>query len=388
MKILVINALSALRGGGQTYLINFLEHIPPGNFKILLLVNSKNKNIFTKYSSDRIKLYEAIWASKSIIHRTIWERFHLPSLLIKNNATVYYAPGGTMITTMPKGIKSATALRNMLPFDDKERKRFPPFSYIRFKLWVLRYTSLKSYNMSNKVVFISEYSKSIIKQYIYDIDKKSTVIPHGLNSLFLNSKKKYKLPNNLIENEFYLYVSILDVYKAQKEIVKAWKVLIDEGFKYPLVLVGPKYNKYGEEVLNMISEFKLEKQIIYLGKVDYEELPSLYKSARVLLFASSCECCPNILLEKLASGKPVICSDIEPMPEFGEEGAIYFNPYDKDSLIKQINIVENDKKKMHELSLKANTQALKFNWTNTIQKTVDFLFEENKNNRRRNNVQE
>ncbi|HIP12509.1 MAG TPA: glycosyltransferase, partial [Arcobacter sp.] len=41
MKLLVINALSALRGGGQTYIINFLDHLPEGDFKVLLLVNSK-----------------------------------------------------------------------------------------------------------------------------------------------------------------------------------------------------------------------------------------------------------------------------------------------------------------------------------------------------------
>ena len=49
MKQLVINGLSALRGGGQTYLINFLEHLPENDFHVLLLVNSDNKHIFEKY---------------------------------------------------------------------------------------------------------------------------------------------------------------------------------------------------------------------------------------------------------------------------------------------------------------------------------------------------
>jgi glycosyltransferase involved in cell wall biosynthesis len=272
--------------------------------------------VFEKYSSDRVELYEAVWASKSIFHRTLWERFSLPTFLSERNATVYYAPGGTMTTTIPQGIISATALRNMLPFDDRERKRFPLFSYIRFKLWLLRYVFLKSYNMADKVVFISEYSKSVVKEYIPTIDEKSIVIPHGLNSMFLNSKESYELPEYLEENRFYLYVSILDVYKAQKEMIQAWKILSDEGFEYPLVLVGPKYNEYGEEVVAMIDKLGLQNKVIYLGKVDYEKLPGLYKASRALLFASSCECCPNILLEKLAASKPIICSNIEPMPEF------------------------------------------------------------------------
>ena len=40
--------------------------------------------------------------------------------------------------------------------------------------------------------------------------------------------------------------------------------------------------------------------------------------------------------EKLAAGKPVVCSNIEPMPEFGEDAAVYFDPYDPDTLVEQI----------------------------------------------------
>ena len=115
MNILVINALSALRGGGQTYLINFLNYLPKNNLKVLLIVNSNNKDMFMKYSSNEVKVHEAVWASKSIIHRTIWEYFKLPSFLLEENANVYYAPGGIMVTNVPEGIISATALRNMLP---------------------------------------------------------------------------------------------------------------------------------------------------------------------------------------------------------------------------------------------------------------------------------
>ncbi len=374
MKLIVVNALSALRGGGQTYILNFLRYLPEGDYEILLLVSSHNKGIFEFCSTSRIKLYEATWASKSIIHRTLWERFYLPSFLAIKDVDVYYAPGGVMITKVPKGVVSVTALRNMLPFDDRERGRFSLFSYIRFKLWILKYVFLKSYEISDKVVFISKYSKSIVKKYIPEIDKKSTVIPHGLNSLFLKSKRIYKLPDNLKENNFYLYVSILDVYKAQKEIIQAWKVLIKDGFRYPLVLVGPKYNNYGEEVVSMIDELDLHGKVVYLGKIDYEKLPDLYKSARVLIFASSCECCPNILLEKLSSGKPVICSDIQPMPEFGEDAVEYFNPYMPETLVNKVREVEGRQGMINELSEKSTKQASKFDWSKTVKKTVEFLF--------------
>lgn len=383
MKIIIINALSALRGGGQTYLTNLLSHVNNNDCRILLLVNSNNRELFEKYISESVKIYEVIWGSKSIIHRTLWEYFILPSFLTKQKADVYYAPGGIMITNVPKGIISATALRNMLPFDEQERSRFPLISYVRFKLWLLRYIFITSYKKSDKVIFISEYSKSIVKESIPNIDKKSIVVPHGLNKQFLENKKTFDLPKELKENKFYLYVSILDVYKAQKELLEAWELLEKIGFEYPLVLVGPKYNNYGEEVLQLIKEKNLERKVIYLGKVDYDKLPSLYKSARALIFASSCECCPNILLEKLSASKPVICSNIEPMPEFGKDAVVYFNPYNPQILTEQIIKLEKEPEQMIELSQKAYKLALTYNWDTTISKTINFLI----NNEGENNVQ-
>lgn len=373
MNLIVVNAISALRGGGQTYLLNLLAHLTTTDVHCLVLTHTKNNHIFVDYQSPYIQLFEATWASRSIVHRLIWEIFCLPFKLKAWKAGVYYAPGGTMLTKTPSTCLSATALQNMLPFDARERKRFPLGSYIRFKLWLLRFIFLLSYKLADKVVFISEYSKSIIEQYIPDIALKSMVIPHGLNPVFFKADVSYALPDYLKSTPFYLYVSILDVYKAQKQVLRSWKLLAEHNFPYPLVLVGSKYNQYGEEVIALIAELDLSKKVFYLGEVAYKNLPALYQSSRALIFASSCECCPNILLEKLAAGKPVFCSNIPPMPEFGGEAAVYFDPYDPTDLFKKITDLERAPAIMNELALKAPQQALKFDWDGTTQKTIQFL---------------
>ena len=373
MKIIVINALSALRGGGQTYIKNILENLPESDYKILLIVNTDNEDLFVKYASEKIFLFVAKWASKNIFYRSLWEILFLPNFLINKKANIYFAPGGIMITKIPPNITSATALRNMLPFDARERKRFPFFSYIRFKLWLARYIFLWSYKLSDKVIFISEQSKSVVQKYISNIDIKSVVITHGLNNLFLHTELANKQTKYTIDEPFYLYVSILDVYKAQKELIKTWNLLIKKDFPYPLILAGPKYNQYGEEVIKLIDELGLSKKVIYLGPIAYEELPALYKSARALIFASSCECCPNILLEKLAAGKTTFCSNIQPMPEFGGDAVVYFDPYNPTDLVEKILETEKNPQLMAELSSKAYQQALKFDWKKTTQDTINFL---------------
>jgi glycosyltransferase involved in cell wall biosynthesis len=373
MKILVINGISALRGGGQTNLINFMKYLPQYECKVIFILNSKNIDLFSQYASKQIELYEAKDASKSIFHRVFWERFILPKKLKEWDADVYYTPGGTMTTKVPEKCTAITPLQNMLPFEDSERKRFPFFSYLRFKLLLLRFVFLKSYKMSDKVIFISKYSREAVKKYLPNIEEKSTVIPLGISDLFIDNQEKYDLPKELINNEFYLYVSNLDYYKAQKELIYTWKKLVDGGFKYPLVLVGPNVGKYGDEVLELIQELSLDENVIYLGTVVYEKLPSLYNASRALIFASSCECCPNILLEKLASSKMIFCSDKGPMPEFAEDGVVYFDPYDADSLMNKINEIEKNPKIMEEFSEKSLKLSIKYQYHSTIMKNIEYI---------------
>jgi glycosyltransferase involved in cell wall biosynthesis len=373
---MVINALSALRGGGQTYLFNLLSHsknIDVGQ-KITVLANAKNADLFKKYESDSVEVVVAKLASINIVFRVFWEFFILPFWLLRHKHKEYYAPGGIMVSFMPPSCKSFTALRNMLPFDKKECQRFPFLSYIRFKLWILKYVFLLSYHMSDGVVFISNFSRDVIEEYIPKIKRKSVVIHHGINENFrcgdttLELNSDYKLDSG----KYYLYVSILDVYKAQKEVIDSWKRLVKGGFQYPLILVGPKYSDYGEEV-SLIVEQDSSGLIRYLGPVEYQNLPNLYQNSRALIFASSCECCPNILLEKLSAKKPVLCSSIQPMPEFGGDAVVYFDPYNTNDLYNSILEMEKNEEYMEELSTKSYLKSLSYNWENTTRDTFSYL---------------
>ncbi|WP_345853973.1 glycosyltransferase family 1 protein [Shewanella algae] len=375
MLTIAINALSALRGGSQTYLHHFLDNLPNDIDKVIL-ITGKNHHVFEKYDSDKICVRFIDFASKNLLARSFWEVVSLDKFLEDYKVDIYYSPGGLMLTNFKnREFTTATALRNMLPLEKHERQRFPLFSFSRFKLWLLKYLFILSYKKSDKVIFISEYSRNVVKSYIPEIENKSVVIHHGLSDLFKKNLEPEGLGIDFLhKNKFYLYVSILDVYKAQKEVIKSFKNLYDNGFQYPLVLAGPKYNKYGDEVVELISEYGLSKSVFYLGQVEYEMLPQLYASSRALIFASSCECCPNILLEKLSAGKAVFCSNKNPMPEFGGDAPIYFDPYDISELSNKILNFEKDYYCLSEkLGAKSREQAQKFDWCKTVQSTINFL---------------
>jgi glycosyltransferase involved in cell wall biosynthesis len=292
---------------------------------------------------------------------------------VKWGADIYYTPGGVMSTRVPDNCRSVTTLQNMLPFDRQQRQNFPFFSYLRFKLFLLRTVFLRSYKIADSVIFISKYSQGVVKKYLPDIVDKSKVIPLGINNNFIDNKVIYELPEGLRNTEFYLYVSHMDYYKSQKELVLSWKSLVDQGLKLPLVFVGSIVNEYGKEVISLIQKLNLEKNVIHLGHVDYSKLPGLYQASRALIFASKCECCPNILLEMLASKKIILCSNFQPMPEFGEDGVIYFDPSTISQLPKKVFEIENGVIEEDEILQKAHILSKKYRHDKTIDKTIKYI---------------
>jgi glycosyltransferase involved in cell wall biosynthesis len=197
---------------------------------------------------------------------------------------------------------------------------------------LLRFIQGRSFLYADLIIFISKYAKDVINQSIPQRSGHSEVIPHGVSENFRRRAESDAF-GPLHGMEYVLYVSILTVYKAQLEVILAWtKLRARRQTPEKLVIVGPEYAPYGRRVRRLIQSLKLQDEVILLGEVPHSELPAYYQNAKINLFASSCENCPNILLEAMSAGKPLLCSNYKPMPELAGDAAAYFNPYDPEEL--------------------------------------------------------
>ena len=92
-----------------------------------------------------------------------------------------------------------------------------------------------------------------------------------------------------------------------------------------LYLVGSINNKkYFQDLKKLIKKLNLDSKIFITGKIKHEYMPAVYKQSLMVIFASKIENCPNILLDIM--NKLILCSNTKPMPEFGKDSVIYFNP--------------------------------------------------------------
>jgi glycosyltransferase involved in cell wall biosynthesis len=379
---LVINALSALAGGGQTYLYQLLKHKDQKYpIHIRLLVNPKHKDRFP--SSLDVKIILCKWASKSIIHRSLWEKFMLPKLIRDWKADLLFCPGGVLNVRKSKSYKSIVMFQNMLPFSKHDRKKYP-FGYKRVRIWSLYYLLLGGMRKADFVIFISNYAQKVINNLIPNINEKSVCIPHGIPDMFLTYKSNLPKPSDLPE-EYLLYVSILSIYKHQIEVVKAYSQLREKRETHEkLVLVGPAYPWYKEQVDKEINRLGLSDYVLLTGVVPYDQLPAYYAHAKAIIFASTCENCPNILLESMGSGKPLFVSNKPPMPEFAEDAAIYFDPEDPNDLTQCLLKYLDDPISLSKIGNKAIEKVYKYDWEETAKKTYNLFIEIGKNHETNN----
>jgi glycosyltransferase involved in cell wall biosynthesis len=369
MNILV-NAISARLGGGQTYVANLLARIPVGENLRVFLLAPENLNL-TAMPENFTKLIVPEYLVTNLVRRTLWEKFSLPKVLVEQKIDVLFCPGGLINVKVPKTCKTVVTFQNMLPFDDDQLKKYG-FTFSRFRNQLLRKKMLKSMKKADLVIFISQYAMQYISELVGNSFKKTAIIPHGIDPSFRKDREDQLLrPSWLPKENYLLYVSAIDVYKAQAEVVRAYAILKSFRTDVPkLILVGSLLNKpYVGKVLGLISELELSDEAIVKGHVDYRELPALYQNAKINIFASETENCPFILLEAMAAGRPLLVSERQPMPEFGGDTVIYFDPSSPDDLAEKLNYMLDDEKMMMRCSELSLEKSFQYDWNVSATKT-------------------
>ncbi|WP_286938569.1 MULTISPECIES: glycosyltransferase family 1 protein [unclassified Pseudoalteromonas] len=356
-NIYFINALSAKLGGGKTYIINLLKYLPD-NVKIF--ISCPDNSMLP--DDPRVIYLETTFANRTILHRALWERYKLPKLLNKLNVDVLFVPGGMDFTSKKLSIPKVTMFRNMLPFDEVALNALPS-RILKLKNYFLKKLMIRTMNSADHIIFISEYAKNSIQNLLKI--KSASIIYHGIAKNFVPSNVTNN-PEKIKKNNYILYVSRFEPYKNHLNVIKAYsKLSKKERLKNKLVIVGefmePKYSL----CVNYINDNNLAPYIDIKGKVPYEELPLLYQQASLFVFASSCENCPNILLEAIGCGSAVIASKTEPMPEFARDSALYFNELDPDSIYEKLKVVLDSDVMIQEMRNKSIALREQYSWENT-----------------------
>lgn len=184
------------------------------------------------------------------------------------------------------------------------------------------------------VITISESSKHDIVRHARVPDAKITVIPHGVDHETYRPRDRGAALAALAEkfcirSPYILYISRIEhPGKNHVRLIEAFNMVKkNNGLPHQLVLVGSDWGR-AEAVHEEAEKSPYKDDIVFTGFASGADLPHLYAAADLFIFPSLYEGFGMPILEAMASGVPVACSNISSMPEVAGDAAVLFHPHD------------------------------------------------------------
>lgn len=371
--ILGIDASNIRGGGGVTHLIELLGSAEPGRSGFDQVVIWGGTRTLDSIS-DRpwLKKINHPALNKFLLMRMIWQRFDLSLLAERENCDVLFIPGGSYSGNFRPVVLMS---QNLLPFEPKESGRFK-WSVKRLKFMLLRLVQARSFQHADGVIFLTEYAREAVERVTGKLRGTCSIIPHGINKRFLMNPKVQKPAGEFsAANPMrLLYVSIIDQYKHQWHVVEAVHSLRSRGLALSLDLVGPAYPPALSRLEDTIRRLDPERRWVnYHGSVSYDELHRIYAHANIGVFASTCENMPIILLETMAAGLPIACSNYGPMPEVLGDAGLYFDPENLGEIAEVLLRLVESPELRAEKAVACFERSLGYTWPKSAELTFGFL---------------
>jgi glycosyltransferase involved in cell wall biosynthesis len=224
------------------------------------------------------------------------------------------------------------------------------------------------YSRYSKIITISEKVDFAIKKSLQFTDNKFVMIKNGVNLQTIeNARKISKSIITNIENEnrkVIIQVSSFQYPKDQFTLIKAMKLLPENTI---LWLVGDGIDKLKAE--KSVTELQLQNRIFFLGiRMD---VPSLLKSADIVVLSSHHEGLSLSSVEGLASGKPFLASNVPGLTEVVENAGLLFEVNNEVELANHINNLLNNENYYNETAQKCLAKSKEFDINKMVSQEIE-----------------
>lgn len=356
-------------GGSEVYLRNLLFHLAKidKQNEYILFTNKENSNTFQISQPNFTEVLCPIEAAFRPA-RILWEQFVLPFQIKKYAISVLHSPGYTAPILAP--CRSVVTIHDMNCF-------YYPEDFSRLAIPLLRILVSLAARASDRVIVVSRNSKNHLVKILKMPENKICVI-YIAGSSYLSvataaeNEVREKLKKRYgVGNKFILNVSASHPHKNLHRLIEAYDILCKKHrIDCQLVIVGIK-GRAQTSLMNSAKELSLEKRIIFTGWVSNEDLSSLYSAAQLFVFPSLFEGFGIPVLEAMACGIPVVCSNATSLPEVAGEAAILVTPYCVDEIAEAMYRALTDETLRAILLQKGLKRAGQFSWEKTARDTLD-----------------
>ncbi|MGV8141240.1 MAG: glycosyltransferase family 4 protein [Candidatus Woesearchaeota archaeon] len=377
MKVLIINSRYFLSAGPERYMFGLIKLLEKHGHTVIpfsLKCSKNEKAVYEKYFANPIGGLDEVyfedfnkWDLKTdfqLLDRQFYS-FHvkrkLKELIVKEKPDIAYIlhhvnrlspsiidackesnlPIVMRLSDFSLVCPENHLLRDGVPCEECITKSL--FSAVRHKCVkdsyiasIVKTCAMKFHRVTgiyDKVDYVISPSRFTIGKIEHLLKKKIVHIPTMTEMHHKQSSKK--------SGEYILFVG-----RVEPEKGVMWAINALENDNYNFKIVGPSHSGYDSTLKEYVKKHKL-KNIEFLGAKKGSELKELYSNARFVLLPNLWyENMPNVALESMSYGKPIITSDLGSMKEIVADGVTGFlvKPNDVEALREKIRLLFNDTK--------------------------------------------
>jgi len=300
------------------------------------------------------------------------EQIHVPWVLMREKPDLFHAPHYVLPPLTP--------CRAVVTIHDCIHLRFPQYlpsrlgyGYARGQMWAATHRAAR-------VITVSEASKRDILRYFRVPESRIDVIYNAIDDRFWQQpdageiarvRERYRL-----DDPFVLYAGNIKPHKNLERLIEAFHLLRQHAAMkdVQLLIIGDEISKYAT-LRRAVHRHKLHKHVRFFGFVSDQTLAALYRLANVFVFPSLYEGFGLPPLEAMASGTPVITSNVSSLPEVVGDAALMIDPYEPEAIADAMQRVLSDAALRADLSRRGLARAREFSWERSIARVRE-IYEE------------
>jgi glycosyltransferase involved in cell wall biosynthesis len=376
---LFFNALAASAGAGLTYVRNIVPEISRRkDVRATIALTPTLKREFREAPNVAFIELEASGTA-----RRFWrEQNMLPKMIRQAAADVLISTGNFALyhSPVPQILLSGNSLYTSADFDRDIRTRRD------HKAWLDTYLKAifarRSVSWADVTVAPSKAFADTLHQWT---GREVTSVYHGFDreQFFqdvlpwsLEVQEKINATDGALK---LLFVSHYNYYRNFETLLRAVPLLRDRiaGRKVKLLLTcklhsGQNPGSYKADTASaLVRQLDIAENVVELGSIPYNQLHHVYRSADIYVTPAYAETFAHPLVEAMASGLPIVASDIPVHREICAGGAVFFDRFSPAALAEQVVDVASSPDLAKKLKAGGDRRSADFSWQEHTSKIVE-----------------
>ena len=295
---------------------------------------------------------------------SISEQLRIPLALAREGVTLFHAPH----YVLPPLVRC----KSVVTIHDCIHLMFPQYLPNRLAYSYARTSIRLAARRATRILTVSESSKRDILRFVDTEPDKIDVIHNAYDDRFAIDPREEDVvrvrERFQLESEFVLYAGNVKPHKNLERLIEAFHLVRKRGLDHlKLVMIGDEISKY-TALRRAVHQHQLHKYVRFLGYLPEVTLAVMYRLAGVFVFPSLYEGFGLPPLEAMASGTPVVTSNVSSLPEVAGDAAVLVDPYDPRSIADGIYRVLSDERLRRDLRRKGVARAGMFSWEQSVRR--------------------